>query len=53
MGGDQTAGRRPRARASTTLRVTAACAAADVHPLLCAVAHRTGDLSLLQEGVRA
>ena len=27
----------------------AACAAADVHPLLCAVAHRTGDLSLLKE----
>jgi 4-hydroxyacetophenone monooxygenase len=26
-----------------------ACAAADVHPLLCAVAHRTGDLSLLRE----
>ena len=30
-------------------RVAAACAAADVHPLLCAVAHRTGDLSLLRE----
>jgi 4-hydroxyacetophenone monooxygenase len=29
--------------------VAAACAAADVHPLLCAVAHRTGDLSLLRE----
>jgi len=29
--------------------VEAACAAADVHPLLCAVAHRTGDLSLLRE----
>jgi 4-hydroxyacetophenone monooxygenase len=27
----------------------AACAAADVHPLLCAVAHRTGDMSLLRE----
>ncbi|MFZ0251232.1 MAG: hypothetical protein WAL61_14900, partial [Acidimicrobiales bacterium] len=27
----------------------AACAVADVHPLLCAVAHRTGDLSLLRE----
>ena len=27
----------------------AACTAADVHPLLCAVAHRTGDLSLLRE----
>ena len=30
-------------------RLQAACAAADVHPLLCAVAHRTGDLSLLRE----
>src|SRR3984957_18501127 len=29
--------------------VRAACAAADVHPLLCAVAHLTGDLSLLRE----
>jgi 4-hydroxyacetophenone monooxygenase len=29
--------------------VAAACAAADVHPLLCAVAQRTGDLSLLRE----
>ena len=25
------------------------CAAADVHPFLCAVAHRTGDLSLLRD----
>ena len=32
-----------------TTRLQAACAAADVHPLLCAVAHRTGDLSLLRE----
>src|SRR3984957_21003108 len=32
-----------------TARLQAACAAADVHPLLCAVAHRTGDLSLLRE----
>ncbi len=31
-------------------RLQAACAAADVHPLLCAVAHRTGDFSLLEEG---
>ena len=31
-------------------RLQAACAAADVHPLLCAVAHLTGDLSLLREG---
>ena len=30
------------------LRVEAAFAAADVHPLLCAVAHRTGDVSLLR-----
>ena len=37
MGGDEAAQSR------------AACAAADVHPLLCAVAHRTGDLSLLRE----
>ena len=37
MGGDEAA------------PVAAACAAADVHPLLCAVAHRTGDLSLLRE----
>ena len=29
--------------------VATACATADVHPLLCAVAHRTGDLSLLRE----
>jgi len=29
-------------------RVEAAFAAADVHPLLCAVAHRTGDVSLLR-----
>ena len=27
-----------------------AVAVADVHPLLCAVAHRTGDMSLLREG---
>jgi 4-hydroxyacetophenone monooxygenase len=30
-------------------RVGAAFASADVHPLLCAVAHRTGDVSLLRE----
>jgi 4-hydroxyacetophenone monooxygenase len=30
-------------------RLRAAFAAADVHPLLCVVAHRTGDLSLLRE----
>jgi hypothetical protein len=29
-------------------RVDAAFASADVHPLLCAVAHRTGDVSLLR-----
>ena len=37
MGGDEAA------------LVAPACAAADVHPLLCAVAHRTGELSLLRE----
>jgi 4-hydroxyacetophenone monooxygenase len=36
MGGEDPAG------------VAAAAATADVHPLLCAVAHRTGDLSLLR-----
>lgn len=30
-------------------RLTEAFAVAEVHPLLCAVAHRTGDLSLLRE----
>jgi 4-hydroxyacetophenone monooxygenase len=30
-------------------QLQAACAAADIHPLLCAVAHLTGDLSLLRE----
>src|ERR1700722_15707736 len=30
-------------------QLQAACAAADVHPLLCAVAHLTGDLSLLRD----
>ena len=47
MGGDRrvtTAGSR-RDRPS---RQAVAFAAADVHPLLCAVAHRTGDLSLLR-----
>ena len=34
---------------STAARLAAAFAAADVHPLLCAVAHRTGDLSLLRD----
>ena len=32
-----------------TARVDAAFASADVHPLLCAVAHRTGDVSLLRD----
>src|ERR1700729_1553007 len=32
-----------------TAALAAACATADVHPLLCAVAHRTGDLSLLRQ----
>jgi 4-hydroxyacetophenone monooxygenase len=31
------------------VRVAAAFAAAEVHPLLCAVAHHTGDLSLLRD----
>jgi 4-hydroxyacetophenone monooxygenase len=30
-------------------RLQAACATADVHPFLCAVAHLTGDLSVLRE----
>jgi 4-hydroxyacetophenone monooxygenase len=34
---------------SDAIRMEAAFAAAEVHPLLCAVAHRTGDLSLLRE----
>ncbi len=38
MGADQT----------EQARMEAAFASADVHPLLCAVAHRTGDLSLLR-----
>ena len=51
MGGDETAGTAPEGTGfDDAARVRAACAAADVHPLLCAVAHRTGDLSLLREG---
>ena len=51
MGGDETAGTAPGdTGADEAARLRAACAAADVHPLLCAVAHRTGDLSLLREG---
>ena len=51
MGGDETAGTAPGGPGfDDAARVRAACAAADVHPLLCAVAHRTGDLSLLREG---
>ncbi len=34
---------------SDAIEMEAAFAAAEVHPLLCAVAHRTGDLSLLRE----
>jgi 4-hydroxyacetophenone monooxygenase len=50
MGGDDAArAERERADGGDTARLTAACAAADVHPLLCAVAHRTGDLSLLRD----
>src|SRR5277367_895191 len=46
MGGEQ-----PHAGAGPAddEHLQAACAAADVHPLLCAVAHLTGDLSLLRE----
>ena len=43
MGGNDATG------AVDEARLQAACAAADVHPLLCAVAHKTGDLSLLAE----
>jgi 4-hydroxyacetophenone monooxygenase len=57
MGGDDTAETAPGgvgggagASFDDAARVRAACAAADVHPLLCAVAHRTGDLSLLRKG---
>ena len=50
MGADEQAGaEREQAGVVDAARLTAACAAADVHPLLCAVAHRTGDLSLLRE----
>ncbi len=54
MGGDHHGDERDRGtaarRAAAPARawVDAAFAAADVHPLLCAVAHRTGDLSLLR-----
>ena len=42
MGGAEAAG-----AFDDAARLQAAFAAADVHPLLCAVAHRTGDFSLL------
>jgi len=45
MGGDERAGMSGRRDAA---RVAAACAAAEVHPLLCTVAQVTGDLSLLR-----
>ncbi len=54
MGGEAPTGggteRRPVAGAGglDAARLRAAVAAAEVHPLLCAVAHRTGDLSLLR-----
>ena len=40
-------------RGPGSTRLAAAFAAADVHPLLCAVAHRTGDLGLLRAELRA
>ena len=46
MGGDAVTGKVP---AFDAAQVTAAFAAAEVHPLLCAVAQVTGDLSLLRE----
>jgi 4-hydroxyacetophenone monooxygenase len=46
MGGDQPD---MGAAADNDERLRAACAAADIHPLLCAVAHLTGDLSLLRD----
>ena len=46
MGGDSTDTGGPHL--PSRARVEAAFASADVHPLLCAVAHRTGDLSLLR-----
>jgi len=46
MGGEQPAAGAGRVDDE---HLRAACAAADVHPLLCAVAHLTGDLSLLRE----
>src|ERR1700691_308726 len=46
MGGDAVTG---SGRTFDSAQVTAAFAAAEVHPLLCAVAHVTGDLSLLRE----
>ena len=45
MGGDERSALSGRSDAA---RVAAACAAAEVHPLLCTVAQVTGDLSLLR-----
>jgi 4-hydroxyacetophenone monooxygenase len=45
MGGDEPTGADGRG----TTDIEAAFAVAEVHPLLCALAHRTGDLSLLRE----
>jgi len=45
MGGDERAAVSGRTDAA---RIAAACAAAEVHPLLCTVAQVTGDLSLLR-----
>jgi 4-hydroxyacetophenone monooxygenase len=46
MGGEQPV---TGAGAGNDEQLQAACAAADIHPLLCAVAHLTGDLSLLRD----
>jgi 4-hydroxyacetophenone monooxygenase len=48
MGGDATNGPASGDATGDAARLHAALATAEVHPLLCAVAHRTGDLSLLR-----
>lgn len=49
MGGDGPGWPEPgNAAATDAARLHAALSVAEVHPLLCAVAHRTGDLSLLR-----
>src|SRR3984957_890804 len=49
MGGDERAMSGDERAMGADEQLQAACAAADVHPLLCAVAHLTGDLSLLRD----